>query len=98
MLESSIARENRDGHVVVGEAVLECGKEAGWLFAPPGTGTYVAAYHGLKSAPLTLTVPDGKVEIEAMGTGTVVWDNGKVTIDAIDLKGTPKVTGGTLVE
>ena len=96
MLESPIARENRNGRVVVGDAVLECGKEAGWLFAPPGTGTYVAAYHGLTPAPLTLTVPNGKVEIEAMGTGTVVWDNGKVTVDAIDLKGIPHVTGGVL--
>ena len=32
-----------------------------------------------------------------MGTGTVVWDNGKVTIDAIDLAGTPTITGGTLM-
>lgn len=76
---------------------MTCGKEAGWLFAPPGTGKYVAAYHGLKPAPFKLTVPNGSVEVEAMGTGTVVWDNGKVTIDAIDLAGTPTITGGTLM-
>jgi hypothetical protein len=98
MLESSIARQNVDGRVEVSDAVLTCGKEAGWLFAPPGTGKYIVGYHGLGPAPLTLTVPDGKVEIESMGTGTVVWDNGRITIDAIDLSGTPVVTGGTLVE
>jgi len=96
MLDSSIARENRKGHVEVGDAVLTCGKEAGWVFAPPGTGRYVAAYHGLKPAPLKLVVPGGSVEIAAMGTGTVVWDNGQVSVDAIDLEGTPIVTGGQL--
>ena len=96
MLESSIARQNCDGHVEVGDATLTCGKEAGWLFAPPGTGRYVAAYHGLKPAPLKLTVPNGSVEISAMGTGTVVWDNGEVTIDAVNLEGKPIVIGGTL--
>jgi len=96
MLESSIARQNRDGYVEVGDATLTCGKEAGWLFSPPGTGKYVAAYHGLKPAPLKLTVPNGSVEISAMGTGTVVWDNGEVTIDVIDLEGEPIVIGGTL--
>jgi hypothetical protein len=96
MLESSIARQNREGLVEVGDATLTYGKEAGWLFAPPGTGTYVAAYHGQRPAPLKLTVPNGSVEISAMGTGTVVWDNGEVTIDAIDLEGEPIVVGGTL--
>jgi hypothetical protein len=96
MLESSIARENRKGRVEVGDAVLTCGNEAGWLFAPPGTGRYVAAYHGLKPAPLKMVVPGGSVEIAAMGTGTVVWDNGQVTFDAIGLEGTPIVTGGQL--
>ena len=27
-----------------------------------------------------------------MGTGTVVWDNGTVTVEAIDLQGQPVVT------
>lgn len=96
MLESPIARENQTGRVEVGDAVLTCGKEAGWLFAPPGTGRYVAAYHGLEPAPLKLEVPGGSVKIAAMGTGTVVWDNGQVTIDAIALEGAPIVAGGQL--
>jgi len=97
MLESPIARQNRDGRVEVGGAALTCGAEAGWLFAPPGTGRYVAGYHGQKPAPLTLTVPGGSVDVEAMGVGTVVWDNGEVTVEAVDLQGTPEVAGGRLV-
>jgi len=96
MLSSPIACETMNGTVTVGDATLNCGKEPAWLFASPETKKWVAAYHGLSAAPAILTVPDGKVEIEAMGMGTIVWDNGVVTIEAIDLKGTPKITGGRL--
>ena len=82
----------------VGDAELECGQEAGWLFASPETNRWVAGYHGLTPAPLTLTVPEGKVEIDAIQVGTVYWDNGKVTVDAVGMKGTPRVAGGQLVE
>ena len=92
MLESPIARETRTGRVTVGGATLTCGKEAAWLFASPATGRYVAAYHGLRPAPITLTVPGGRVDLEAMGTGTVIWDNGQVTIKAVDLRGEPTVS------
>ena len=96
MLESPVARETQSGRVAVGEAILTCGDGAAWLFACPEARRWVAAYHGLDAAPLTLTVPDGAVEIEAMGTGTLVWDAGRVTVEAIDLAGVPQVTGGQL--
>ena len=48
-------------------------------------------------APLTLTVPGGKVEIDAIEVGTVFWDGGKVTVDAVGLKGNPRVIGGQLI-
>ena len=98
MLESPVARENRTGRVVVGDAVLECGKAAGWLFGSPERKLWVAGYHGMSPAPVCLTIPGGKVEIEAMSTGTVVWDKGRVTVEAIGLRGTPKVTGGSLAQ
>ncbi len=98
MLESPIARETRTGNVQIGDAALICGKEAGWLFVSPETNRYAAGYHGLKPAPVTLTVPGGKIEIDAMSTGTLVWDNGKVTVNALHLQGTPRVTGGKLAE
>jgi len=97
LLESSIAKSNRTGTVQVDNATLTCGKETGWLFASPKTNRWVAGYHGLQPAPITLTLPKGKVEIEAFSTGTIVWDNGNVTVNAIDLKGTPRVTGGKLI-
>ena len=96
MLFSPVARETMNGEVTVGNAILNCGKAAAWLFASPETKLWAAAYHGLAAAPVTLTVPDGKVEIEEMGMGTIVWDDGVVNIEAIDLKGTPIVTGGRL--
>ena len=65
MLESPVARETQGGRVSVGEAVLTCGEGAGWLFACPETKRWVAAYHGLDPAPLTLSVPGGTVEVEA---------------------------------
>ena len=76
MLESPIARQNATGRVEVGDAVLECGQGPAWLFASPATGRYVAGYHGQQPAPLTLTVPGGRVEVPEMGIGTVVWDRG----------------------
>jgi hypothetical protein len=83
MLESPVARQSRTGHIEVGGATLDCGAESAWLFASPATGHYVAAYHGLTPAPLTLTVPGETVEIAAMGMGVVVWDNGDVVVEAI---------------
>lgn len=96
MLESPVAQQNRSGQVVVGDAHLSCGQEAGWLMTCPEKNLYVAGYHGLQPAPLTLEFPEGKVEIDAMGMGTVVWDDGKVRVEAVSLQGTPRITGGEL--
>ncbi len=98
MLESPMARETRDGKVSVGDATLTCGPQAAWLFASPETGRWAAGYHGPDPAPLTLTVPGGRVEVEAMGSGTVVWDNGAAAVEAVGLRGTPRVTGGRLAK
>lgn len=91
MLESPVARQTRSGEVSIGGATLTCGTAAAWLYASPQAGRWVAGYHG-PAAPLRLVVPGGAVEIEAMGTGTVVWDNGTVTVEALDLRGAPLVT------
>lgn len=92
MLESPVARQNRQGEVQVGDARLTCGPEAGWLFASPQHGRYVAGYHGMQPAPLSLEVPGGRVTVGAMGTGTLVWDNGQVSVEAVGLSGEPHVT------
>ena len=97
MLESPLVQQTNDGKVEVGGATLKCGKAAAWVLAKPQHQCWVAVYHGPEAASLTFEVPDGKVEIESMGTGLVVWDNGRVRVEANDVQGTPKVTGGELV-
>ncbi|MCZ6633919.1 MAG: hypothetical protein O7G87_10970 [bacterium] len=96
-LESPVARQNRTGTVTVQDATLTCGNQPAWLFACPETNRYVAAFHGSTPEPLTLSVPDGRVDIDAMGTGAVIWDNGEVTIEALEIEGEVQVTGGRIV-
>jgi hypothetical protein len=96
MLESPAARQTVTGEITIGDATLSCGDVAAWLYANPVAKRWVAGYHGQTAAPLTLILPDGVVEIEAMGMGTVIWDDGDVTIEAIDLTGTPQITNGWL--
>jgi len=91
MLESSVARQAQGGKVTVGQATLECGDQAGWLFACPERKLWVAGYHGLQPAPLRLTLPAGWVEIQAVGTGTIVWDAGQVKANAVGLHGAPSI-------
>lgn len=93
MLESPLARQNAAGKVVVGDAVLTCGKNPAWLYGNPGARLWVAGYNG-PAARLRLEVPGGSVRVKSMGTGLVVWDNGRVSIDAVDLAGTPQIRGG----
>lgn len=97
MLESPAARQTHTGEVSVGDAKLTCGEAAAWLYANPEARRWVAGYHGPEPAPLRLDVPGGAVEIEAMGTGTIMWDDGAVSINAMDVAGRPQVTGGHLV-
>ena len=96
-LESPLARQNRTGRIAVGNATLTCGSQPAWLFACPQTKRYVATFHGADPEPLTLTVPEGELSIAAMGTGTIVWDNGDVTIEARQCEGKIKIAGGRIV-
>ena len=96
-LESPLARQNRTGRIAVENAALTCGNRPAWLFACPQTKRYVAAFHGAEPEPLTLSVPEGELYIEAMGTGTILWDNGNITIEALQCKGKIKITGGRIV-
>lgn len=98
MLESPIARQTRTGTVQVGGTTLTSGKQPAWLFVSPKRRLVVAAYHGPGPAPLTLKLPEGSVELDGIETGMVIWDNGKVSIEGIGIKGTPRVTGGRLAQ
>ena len=97
MLDSPVAKQSRDGHIEIDGVTLTTGKAPAWLFTSPGTNTYVAAYHGPYPAPLTFTVPNGQVEISALTSGLIIWQNGNVTINALDMSSEPKITGGTRV-
>ncbi len=97
MLKSPMALQNRGGDITIGDATLTCGEEAAWLWANPDGKRYVVGYHGPTPAPLKLTVPGGSVAVEAMGTGTLVWDDGSVTVEALDITEMPKVEGGQLM-
>jgi len=97
MLESPVARQSRSGEIRLGQAVLRWQPVDGtfapaWLFASPETGCWVAGYTGDQPTAITLTTPGGKVEIPAMGTGTLVWDQGQVNVDAVGLQ-----SGDTLI-
>jgi hypothetical protein len=91
MLDSPLAVQNRTGRIEVGGAILECGQSAGWLYASPNQNLFIAGYHGPTPAPLTLTLPNGKVEIESLSCGTITYQDGKVTIDALDLQDEPQI-------
>jgi hypothetical protein len=91
MLDAPTARQTDTGKVTVGDATLICGREPAWLFASPATGRYIAGYLGLSPSPVTLAVPGGRVELEAMGAGTLVWDNGRVVVEALGLRAQPVV-------
>ncbi len=83
MHESPYARQSASGRVAIGGANLICDKGPIWLCACPGGTRYVAAYSGIGTTSLRLEVPGDVVEVAAMGAGTVIWDEGQVTIDAI---------------
>jgi hypothetical protein len=98
MLAAPVAFQSRSGEIRLGEAVLRWGKRGeaphapAWLFASPVTGRWAAGYTGNEPVTVTLEVPGGRVEVAAMGVGTLTWDNGKVNIEAVGLQGEPRVS------
>ena len=77
-----------------GGAELTCPGAPAWLYACPGGERWAAVYHGPEGGPLRLAVPGGSVEIASLTAGIVVWDHGRVTVEANNLHGTPTVDGG----
>lgn len=97
MLESPLAKGTQDGKITLNGATLVCDARAAWLYANSETNLWVVGIHNNEPVPLNLTLPEGSVELDAMGTGTIVWDKGNVAIQANDIHGTPKIEGGQLV-
>lgn len=82
MLEAPSARQNAAGRIEVGDAVVTCSAEPAWLWACPARGRWVAGYLGNHPTDLTLATPQGSVHVKEMQTGTVLWDNGEVRVEA----------------
>lgn len=93
MLASPVARGDRSGEIALGNARLRCGKAAAWLLSLPEAELWVGACHGPEAAALSLELPDGRVRIDSLEAGIVVWEKGQVAIDAVGLRGAPEVVG-----
>jgi hypothetical protein len=91
MLLSPIAAQSHHGVVSAGDAHVEASHGPVWLAACSQVGRWVAGYTGSAPARLTLITPQGQTTVEAMGMGTVVWDNGAVRVDAIGVTAEPAV-------
>ena len=83
MLASPLANQSRSGRVVAGDAVLTCAPEPAWLWAAPERGCWVAGYLGNCPTTLMLETPRGTVQVESMGPGTLIWDNGQAHVEAV---------------
>lgn len=98
MLQCVQAKQSRKGKVAVMGGELKCGKQAAWVYGCKKGKVWAAGYHGKAPKPITFETPQGKVSLKGMGTGTIVWDNRRVTIEATEIKGKPQVDDGELVE
>ncbi len=98
MLSSPVAIEGRSGLLELGGARLRCGTGAAWLVGIPEAELWVAAYHGPDAAALTLELPSGQVHLESLEAGMVIWDKGRVTVDAAGLETEPVASGARAVE
>ena len=93
MLSSPLARQNRLSPIEVADARLTWGKGVAWLTGAPEAELWAAACHGPAASPLTLELPKGRVRIEQLDAGIVLWDKGHVTIDATGLGAAPQIDG-----
>ncbi|MFT5089359.1 MAG: hypothetical protein ACI8PG_003728 [Planctomycetota bacterium] len=84
MHESPYARQTAAGTISVGGATLSSERGPTWLCAPPGGKRFIAAYSGHERTTLRLEVPGDVVEIDNMGTGIIVWDDGELIKEYIE--------------
>ena len=85
MLESPMAKQTTSGLVECNGAKLECNPVSAWLYANPETDTYAAGYHGTEAGPIKLSMPRAEIQIASMGLGTLVYQNGQLKVDALEV-------------
>jgi hypothetical protein len=83
MLSAPMAAQSSHGFVQVENASVQATGGPVWLFAAPRAKRWVAGYLGTAPTTLTLSTPEGSATIEEMGTGTVVWADGEVHVEAV---------------
>lgn len=98
MLSSPVAVEGRSGYLELGAARMRCGNGAAWLVGIPEAELWVAAYHGPGAAALTLELPSGQVHLESLEAGMVVWNKGRVTVNAAGLETEPIASSAQSIE
>jgi len=97
MLESRYAKQSKTGQIKIGDVELKFGEgNAAWLYVSPDGKKIAAAYHGPTPSPLNLVHPDFSVDLSSIECGTVVWEDGQVSVDAIALDGKPSIKGASL--
>ncbi len=97
MLQSSRTLQSRSGRIEIdGVRLTTISGEAAWLYVSPNQEVVAAAYHGPTPSPLNLDLPNGSVRMERLAKGIVVWQKEGVSVDAIDLTGTPEIMGNVL--
>ncbi|QLE02441.1 hypothetical protein HX109_13065 [Galbibacter sp. BG1] len=91
MLQSKWAIENRTGKIDLnGCSLATLSENAAWLYTSPSGNTVVAGYHGTAPSPLYLKLADGSsIEIPQMEQGIIIWEKGKVSIDALGIHKKP---------
>ena len=78
------ARQAAPGTIAACGATLSADKGPIWLCAPPGGKRFIAAYSGSEKTALRLEVPGDVIEIAAMGTGVILWDDGKLIKESVE--------------
>ena len=99
MLESRYAKQSKSGKIKIDDVELNFSEgNAAWLYVSPDGEKIAAAYHGPTPSPLNLVHPDFSVDLSSLECGMVVWEDGRVSIDAIALEGKPGIKGACLRE
>ena len=99
MLESKFALQNRKGKIDINGNILTCSAQPAWLYASPDGRTVVASYHGPGPSSVQLkTAGGGELNIKSLKGGLIVWQDDKVTIEAIGLQGQPEIKKGKLTK
>ena len=97
MLNSKYAIQSKSGKIRIGDVELSFKEgNAAWLYVSPTGDKIAAGYHGPAPSPLELSNPGFSATIGSLECGTVVWEDGKVSIDASGLEGKPRIKGARL--